>query len=317
MNVIFLVLILIVVTILYINSDAYEVNIMNYNKKCLCHDISCRFYKNYTDINKSNKHKIFIHITQEKNERNWSNFASRSSEEMNMDICLLCIESIITFCDNKYEIIIYTNDDIGEIIPNDELCNIKNPKMLSGVDLKQWESYCKFKLLDLYGGVVMSPYFLFRAPPPESFLNPKALTICEMSNEGLQSTNLDIIPSFGNLMTSPKNDKTVSFYLDYFKHLCQNHYSEESEYFDKVYSKLDNVLNFPSELIGTSDAKGNPLYLEDLFSTENLHLSTNNFCLFINIELLKRSIKYGWILKMSKSELKSSDMFFSNISRLE
>jgi hypothetical protein len=203
------------------------------------------------------------------------------------------------------------------MIPDDELCSIENPNLLSGVDLKQWESYCKFKLLDVYGGVVMEPQFLFRASPPELFYKPKALTICEMNNEGMNLTNLNIIPSFGSLMVSPKGDETVKFYLDYFKNLCHNDYSVSTQHFDRASGKIDCILKFPSEQIGTTDAKGNPLYLENLFSNENFSLSSNNFCLFINIELLKRNRKYGWILKMSKSDIETSNMFFSNVSRME
>jgi len=317
MNIIFLVVILIVITIIYINSETYVVDVMNFNKKCTCKDVSCRFYQNYTDINKSNKSKLFIHLSQERNERNWLNFGSRSSEELNMDICLLCIESIITFCDDLYQVIIYTNDDISKMIPDDELCSIENPNLLSGVDLKQWESYCKFKLLDVYGGVVMEPHFLFIASPPEIFYKPKALTVCEMNNEGMNLTNLNIIPSFGSLMVSPKGDETVKFYLDYFKNLCHNDYSVSTQHFDRASGKIDCILKFPSEQIGTTDAKGNPLYLENLFSNENFSLSSNNFCLFINMELLKRNRKYGWILKMSKSDIETSNMFFSNVSRME
>ena len=79
MNIIFLVVILIVITIIYINSESYVVDVMNFNKKCTCKDVSCRFYQNYTDINKSNKSKLFIHVSQERNERFWLNFGSAQS----------------------------------------------------------------------------------------------------------------------------------------------------------------------------------------------------------------------------------------------
>lgn len=316
MNSMFLFFIIIVLSIVYLNYNAHKVEVMDFKKSCTCQDISCRFYSNYTDINRSGKPKIFVHISQERNERNWLDFGSRSTTDLNMDISILCIESMITFCDEKYEIILYTNNDIVNIIPDDELCSISDPDLLSGVDLKQWETYCKFKILELYGGIVMSPYFLFRAPPPQSFYDPKTLTICEMSNEGLQVSNLDMIPYFGSMMASPKNDNIVKFYIKYLKYLCQNNYSSDTEYFDRANDKLKNVLKFPSEAIGTTDAKGKPLYLENLFSHEHFYFPKGNFCIFVNIELLKRSRKYGWILKMSKQDMIKSKMFFFNSSRV-
>lgn len=312
----FLVFIIIVVSMIYLNYNAHKVEIIDFKKRCTCQDVSCRFYSNYTDINRSKKTKIFVHISQERNERNWLDFGSRSTTDLNMDICILCIESIITFCDKQYEIILYTNNDVMNMIPDDELCSISEPGLLSGVDLKQWETYCKFKILELYGGIVMCPYFLFRAPPPQSFYSPKTLTVCEMSNEGLQVSNLDMIPYFGSMMASPKNDKNVKFYVKYLKYLCQNHYSADTEYFNSANDQLNKVLKFPSEAIGTTDTKGKPLYLENLFSNEHFYFPKGNFCIFVNIELLKRSRKYGWILKMSKCDMTKSNLFFFNSSRL-
>ena len=124
--------------------------------------IEHHMFYNYNKLESLQKNKIFIHLPYERNERNWINFVSRSTKRLNLDICMLCIQSIIKQLGDEMEIILYHNDNVKDLIGEmneSDLCNVQNPAQLSGVDLSQWESYCKAKILYLYGGIVMKPYF--------------------------------------------------------------------------------------------------------------------------------------------------------------
>lgn len=312
MNLVFIIVLVIITTFIYINRSTYRLKLIDNSPVCNCDEISSCFYQNFIDIDKSTKTKIFIHISRERNERNWENFGSRSTMEMNLDVTRLCIESVIKFCSNNYEVILYTNDDMSNLIPHDELCNIKSPELLAGVDLKQWENYCKLKILHHYGGVVMNPYFLFNQCPDDKLFNPTALTVCNINNEGISSSNLTTISTIGHMMSSPKSDNILGEYLKYFEYLCQNNYAEDKQLFESMVGKIEPVEYFSPAEIGSCDANGDPLCLEDIFSTRSIQLSISNFCIFVNIEKLKRSRKYGWILKMNKEQLKNTDMFFAH-----
>ena len=97
-----------------------------------------RLKYNYLEISKNMKHlkknnKIFVHVEH--------------------DLCAiqrLCIKSLIFHYDNKHDIILYHDEDVQDLIQEtdeEDLCNIKNPNLLQGVDKKQWINYVKAKIL--------------------------------------------------------------------------------------------------------------------------------------------------------------------------
>ena len=73
------------------------------------------YYSNYININNSLKKKIFVHIPDEINQRNWITFNDRNSRNLNIDLCKLCIKSLLYHCSKNYDIILYTNNDVKNI----------------------------------------------------------------------------------------------------------------------------------------------------------------------------------------------------------
>lgn len=291
--------VIITLTTFYLNSNVYEITSKCKQVNCDCEEIENCFYRNFIDINKLTKPKIFIHVSE--------------PDQLMLGVSQLCIESVLVNCSHKYDIILYTNDDIIDMIgdENDDLCNIKNPNMLSGIDLKQWEHYCRLKVLYKYGGVVMSPTFLFSKCPGYKEFNPKKLKICHVNNEGLSVSNKFIIPNSFYMVAAPKNDSHVEIYLKYFKNLCNNQYSADIKHYDKAFEKLNYLDYFSCEAIGTTNMNGDILHVEDLMESNPIKLSYNNYCLFINMDLLIKKRKFGWFMNMTKEDIKETRTFIS------
>lgn len=317
-DIVFLIIIILLIVLLVNNPNEYYIEKNENDILCDSETVLNCFYKNYKNINKLNRPKVFIHISNEKNERNWINFGSRTTTDLNLDICELCIESVINNLVDKYDIILYTNDDAKKIIDDekDYLSNIENIDLLSGIDLEQWEEYCKFRILHKYGGIVMSPYFLFSKCPANSLLNPKTLTVCSILNEGINSLNKKVIPSKNFMILAPKKDKHVVLYLNYLRQLCYHSYGADNKFFDRSFESLLSVNTISPEQIGVLDHNNKPIYTENILSTQKIILNPSNFCLFINIDLLKKNRKYGWILKMNKKQIKESNFFLAKYSNL-
>ena len=53
--------------------------------------------------------------------------------------------------------------------------------------------------------------------------------------------------------------------------------------------------------------------MEDLLSNRPLKINKSAFCLFIDIDNLKKYTKYGWILKMNKKQILNSNLALSYI----
>ena len=202
-------------------------------------DIEYYYYSNCLKrLENINKMKIFIHVPQERNERSWNSFYSRSNNELNLDICKLCIKSVIRKCDhNNFKIVIFNNSDIKDILNEEDpedLCNVANPERLSGVDLKQWMQYCRTKILYKHGGIMMCPQFYFIKNITEHLFSNE-FTILHVNNEGLNVSNKDYIPSMCYFMSAPKKDNNVKLYLKYLENLCIHQYSIDHKHFDKSF----------------------------------------------------------------------------------
>lgn len=280
--------------------------------------ISNYYLDNYLHMDRLRKDKIFIHIPFEMNSRSYLDFSSRNSTELNIPLCEMCIKSVIKHCSSNYDIVIYTNYNAKHIIADedkDDLCNISNPERLSGVDLRQWESYCKARILKKYGGIVMEPTFFFMKCPNKNILKPSVFTISTFANEGRSVSENLTIPSTSNLIGSPKNDNNLNLYCEYLKNQCVNHYSEDHKHFDKSYEHLSLLPSYCPKMIGVMDSQNNVIYTNYLLQDKLINLHYDTFCLFIDIDYLKKYRKYGYILTMSEKQILESNTFLSKIMK--
>lgn len=300
-NFVFLAIIVLLVLFIF-NSNCYSI-LPKKRKLCDCEKIEDCFFDNIISMEKSTKPKIFIHIEDSSNI---------------LGLTELCIESCMKYCSSTYDIILYTNRDISKMIDekDNKLCNIENVELLGGQDLKQWEEYCKFKILHKYGGVVMKPHFLFSAHPEYKDFVSEKLKICHVNNEGVSVSNKLIIPSSCYMVSAPKNDPITKIYIDYLSKKCQNDYTSDAKYFDKTFEKLHYLDNFSEESIGVVDTNNTLVHLDDILNNRPIKFASNNYCLFINMDLLNKKRHSGWILNMSKEQILQTNSLLSNYSKL-
>ena len=300
-NLVFLVVIILIISF-YFNLNIYNI-VPRKNEICDCDKIEDCYFSNIISMDKLTKMKIFVHMDE---------YSSISG------LAQLCVESLMNHCYQNYDIILYTNEDISKMIgdKDDELCNIENIELLGGQDLRQWEEYCRFKIVYKYGGVVMKPNFLFsECPKYEEFL-PERLKICRVNNEGVNVSNKLIIPSLCYMIAGPKGDETTGIYLDYLRKKCQHNYTSDIKHFDKTFEKLHYLDSFSEENIGVVDSNHNLIHLENILSSDNISFASNNYCLFINIDLLNKKRHQGWILNMNKKQILETNTLLSNYAKM-
>lgn len=294
---------IIVLLVLFISNFKYYNFLSKKCQVCDCERIEDCFFDNIISMENLTKPKIFFHIDDPSNI---------------LGLYQLCIESCMKYCSSTYDIILYTNRDISKIIneEDDILCNIKNVNLLGGQDLKQWEEYCKFKILHKYGGVVMKPCFLFSECARYEDFNPDRLKICRVNNEGISVSNKFIIPTSCYMVAAPKNDPTTKIYLDYLSKKCQNDYTSDTKYFNKTFEQLSKISYFPEECIGVVDCKDKLINTENILSSDIVSFSSKNYCLFINIDLLNKKRHLGWILNMNKYQILETNTLLSNYAKM-
>ena len=305
---------LLIIAILFFSNKKIQTLL---NKKNLDTQIDTYYFVNYNNLYNKNTNKIFIHVPEHINSSQWINFGSRNSSNLNNNLAFFSILSVIQHCSNYYDIILFKNSDIKEMIglyeDDDSLANINNPELLSGIDLKQWEECMKAKILKHYGGVVMKPCFCFKRCPLKSELFPKKLTILNHNNNGLNVSNKQLIPSSNYIIASEKNDSNLNIYINYLEHLCQNFYSNDHKLFDKTFEKLYALNSYDSKYFGITDYNNEIIYPEDLLSSEKeIILDNNNYALFINTDFYDKYTKYGWVSRLNNEQIKNSNFYLAN-----
>lgn len=319
---IFTCILIVIIVFIVINCVLYKGNVKSLTTNNINieeHTLLEQYYfQNYIDIQNSKKKKIFIHMSYEANQRNWSDFYGRTSNDMNLDICVLCVKSVIYHCSSKYDVVLYNNNNVKELLQEEnkeDLCNIENPNILSGVDLLQWENYCKAKLIYKYGGIAMEPYFFFYKCPDQRVLFPNSFTVLNHVNEGLNVSSNTLIPSSNYFMSCPAKNSDMNLYLTYLEYLCVHQYSLDHKHFDKTFEKLYALSQYEPKYMGIMDINNKPIESRDLLAQKDILLDSNAYCLFVNVPFFKKYTQHGYFLKMNRKQIKESHTFIGEFIR--
>ena len=275
------------------------------------HDLNGYFYDESVNMHNLFKPKIFIHVPYEKNARKWESFGSRTSDDLNLSIVYLCIKSVIENCGSKYDVILFDNDNIHELLEKYNLhdeCSNRDYKTLNNVQLKHWINYSKAKILYEFGGTMMSPYFYFNKCPNSKYLKSNNLRGLLYVNEGLKSTNEKLVASLDHYMVSNKHNSDLQVYLSYLKTLCLGDHIADASNYDKMYKHLEKLDLYNPQDFCITNNNNEPIYYDDwLSANKQLDLNNNHFCVYLNIDLHKVQSKNGWFLRMSPDQIIDSN----------
>lgn len=281
------------------------------SNKIQLRDLNGYYYDESVNMHNLLKPKIFIHVPYEKNSRNWESFGSRTSEDLNLSIVYLCIKSIIEHCGYKYDIILFDNNNIQEILEKYNLhdeCSNREHQTLNNIQLKYWQSYCKAKILYHFGGTMMSPYFYFNKCPSSKFLKSNALHGLYYVNEGLKNTNEQLVASMDHYMVSNKHNSDLNVYLSYLKELCLGDHIADASKYDKVYKHLEKLNLYDPRDFCITNKNNEPIFYDDwLSANKELNLLPSHFAVYINVDLHKQQTKNGWFLKMNPQQIMDSN----------
>ena len=278
----------------------YDNNVMEFKKENV--DIDVYFFSELY-LKKSKNRKLWISIPFEKNSREWESFGSRSSHKLNLAYMTLCIKSIIDWCGQSYDIIIYDDTNIPVLLPETKV----NLMKLSGSLLDKYRELCKLEILYMYGGIMV---------PPSLFLRKNIKEIDDPNTWYVSETHNDNNVSYSNLtystqlMGSNIENPELSKYIQvYSKELTKDFV--ENYNFDMNYFKQNNIPFIDGRLIGTKTRYNDKITIEDLMSNKKIILDKQNIGLYIPHEQLIKRRLYNWYCKLSEEELLKCQVFIS------
>ena len=265
-------------------------------------DIDSYFYSD-SYIKESKKRKIWIHIPFEKNARKWANFGSRTSTDLNLAYMTLCIKSIIDTCGDQYDIIIFDDTNIPQLIDT-EIDLLK----LSGALKDKYREICLLQVIYDYGGIIVPPS-LYLKKSLKTLDKTDIWYVAEICNQDNVSY-ADMIPSTLFTGSNIKNAE-LNAYINYQSEQIKNDFGEHSLHYNTNYMKTHNINYIDGKITGVKDRFNKPILLEDLMENKNILLDENNVGLYIpHSQLIKRR-KYNWFCALSAEEVLKSNTFIA------
>lgn len=301
MYMIFIVIVFSVLTF-YSYKDRYYELIYKFKNEQV--DINDYFFKDINHLSRSTKRKLWVHIPLERNARKWSHFGSRMSYDLNLDYIALCIKSIVDYCGQYYDIILFDDSNLSNLLPDQSVDYSK----LSGELLDKYRQYSILNLLYKYGGVVI-PASMYMRKSIISVDKEKTFYVCEVPNQGENVSLGDYIYStklMGSNANNPILGDFINKYSDSLKDL-----TNECKYFSNQLLKQMDVPILNGKIIGTRDKHNEPIVLEDLMESKVIELDSSNIAIYIPHDELMRRTKYNWYAYLNTEQVLETNVFIS------
>ncbi len=279
-------------------------------------DLIQKFLAN--DVTKMDRRKPFlwIPIEYDVNERQWLNFGSRNTTNLNQPYLYLTIRSIIEKCGDSFNICIIDDNVFNKLLPNWTI----HVSRLTSPLRSHMRELAMAKLLNKYGGMRLPPSFicfddlitLYELGVNSETSSGGGVFVTEMVSNNITSSTIMFAPC-SKIMGCAKDTELMKKYIEYLEVLISKDYTEEMDFdgkiskwfFNEISKTTTNVIK--PELIGAKKMDDSPVILDDLMSDSPINISNESFGLYINsCELLRRR-NFGWFVRMSPQQVLESN----------
>lgn len=264
-----------------------------------------QYLVNDSSLARSDKPIIWIHNEYPVNDRNWSSFGSRNSNELNKPIVYLTVNSIIKQCGKSFRICVIDDNSFTNLIPgwNVDMDAVSDPTR------SHYRFLAFLQLLYIYGGVMLPPTFL-------CFKNIDSLYYDHVKDNNIFATEsppVSIVSgdtrafACSKILGSEKQNETVKKLLKSLEPILTNNHTDAIEFegvIDKMLNQLvddDNIVS--GKIFGYFTDDNHPIVLEGLCSDTPIKLHDNNVGINIPVDDIIQRHKHNWISKLDMDEL--------------
>ena len=260
---------------------------------------------------------LWIHVPYDYNARNWENFGSRSSFDLNQPYLYLTAKTIVNRCKDSFRISIIDDSSFEKLIPD---WKIQMNHFANPIKYKVRMAALS-KLLYIYGGMVC----------PLSFVCMNDLI--SLYQRGIQGGKMFVGESINRSITSDKEDKYFSPSLClmgcekgnaamnrctvYIEQILSKDFTDESRFLGETSIWLreqlkDGQINLiDGKLLGVKTTEDTPILLENLLAQNYIDFSPDLYGILIPSHELLTRLQYGWFLRMSAEQVLEADTILS------
>ena len=276
--------------------------------------------QNYLANPKNKRPFLWVHIPYEFNTRHWINFMERKTKNLNQPYLEICLRSIISKCDDSFNICIIDDSSFKNLIPDWNIDIEKIPDPTLGY-IRQ---LAITKLIYLYGGISVPISFVCLKDLLELYVDgteDNKMFICENINTNISATfdNNSQFISDSNFIGAEKENPTILRLIEFMQRTISNDYTSSEIFlgeFDRWCNtranNTDNQINkISGKSVGVKTLDNKPVGLENLLDDDSINLDPDMYGIWIPMKHLLRRINYGWFLRMSIKQILESNFALS------
>lgn len=293
--------------------DRYKIKLDNQEQRENTQIIEKYLLEN--QILENEKPILWIHFDYHINSRNWLNFMSRNSEELNQPYKYLTVQSIIKHSSDDFNICLIDDNSFHKLIPGWSI----DMNKLSEPVKSHIRSLGIMKLLYYYGGFHVPSSYLALDNINKLYkegLQKKDCFILEGLNNNSSSIYTSFFPTH-HFMGCRKHSIVMKEIIQYLEKLNSIDYTTEQDFLgqiDRFCYKLvqeNKMVCINGVKIGVKDKKRNPVLIDDLIQTSYISfVDSLQGILIPDKDILKRT-KYQWFTRLSLEQIYKSNIILA------
>ena len=268
----------------------------------------------------SDKPVMWVHTEHNTNSRYWSSFYSRSNNKLNQPYINMCIETLVKWSGDSFNICLINDDSFHKLLPSWTINLDKLPEPLKS----RTRQLGLFRLLHKYGGTIVPNSFLMMRdflPYHKQYLGKKGCYVGEFVSRNNISEKKRLFPSH-RLVGCEKGNKTIKDLCNYLEVSLSTDNSAAADFegnldrnlFKKVNSGVMSVI--PGNLLGTKTKEGYVVLLDDLLKEGLIKFDSEMFGIYLpKDEMLKRR-NYEWFVRSNKVQILSGNTILAKMFTL-
>lgn len=253
------------------------------------------------------KPSLWIHVSKDLNSRNWESFCARSSVKKNKPYIQVCIESVIKYNDDHFNIFLINDESFSKLMDDWDIIldNVPSPMKEKVRHL----GLCK--LLYKFGGMVVPSSFLATCNLIKLYnegIKENKMFCAENVNKSSSQLDDEFLPDC-KIMGCTKYNEKMGELCSYMMSVMEKDGTHESLFLglEKQWLKEEannyrvNVVD--GRLVGLKDVHNKHITLEDLMGESIISFDENKSGICVDEEELEKRTKYGWFNRLSKEQL--------------
>lgn len=289
----------VVVAGLYYNKSSLESNILNEG---------------------ANNPPLWLYYDQsDVNARWWQDFGARSSRVLHVPYLNLCYESIAIHCGKTYNIRVLAGlSDVAQLLGGwDQLPkSLQNP--LASVQEAEL-NYIRAKILKTYGGLWINPSSVFVRDMPDFSEYKKVIFVGNDESETYSDSKGTLVPGT-NMMYAPIKEHPIFVTLERLSRERLERREGGTQFRHDISNDLRDVMlehqdsfEYIPNIELSRKPNGRRIEIEDLLASGKMPIPDETLFVPISFYELKRRRNFGWFLRMSEQQIKSSDLVVAKL----